>query len=113
MSLIFMMLLFLSPRYDYQSNSCIPCSTIITNLNLKIIILIRRRLRQDFRLTHSRQVRTFYVPDLNLEAKILKPRGDYGHIYFKPSKVQGRYSEQIVSMLARVAEPLITIQTCL
>ena len=65
-------------------------------------------------------MRTFYVPDINLEAKhytqlvkFLTPHGDYGHIYFQPSKVQGRYSEQIVSKLARVTEPPITMNLSL
>ena len=65
-------------------------------------------------------MRTFYVPEVNLEAKkyielvkFLKPHGEYGHIYFQPSKVQGRYSEQIVSKLARVAEPTITMNLSL
>ena len=45
--------------------------------------------------------------------EFVKPYGEYGHIYFQPSKVQGRYSENIVSKLARVTEPPVTLDLSL
>ena len=79
---------------------------------MKLIVEIRKRLELDFRNLGRR---IFYVPDIDTKAghyskmvKLVRPSGEYGHIYFKPSQISGRYNEGTANRLMRVTEPPLT-----